>query len=49
MTEDGMKKVRLGRTDLMVTPICFGTSALGHMPHTYGYDVDTERARATIG
>ena len=49
MTEDGMKKVRLGRTDLMVTPICFGTSALGHMPDTYGYDVDTERARATIG
>ena len=49
MTEDGMKKVRLGRTDLMVTPICFGTSALGHMPDTYGYDVDSERARATIG
>ncbi len=43
-----MKKIRLGRTDLMVTPICFGTSALGDMPETYGYGVDEERARATI-
>ena len=32
----------------MVTPICFGTSALGDMPETYGYGVDEERARATI-
>ena len=35
-----MNKVRLGRTDLMVTPICFGTSGLGDMPDTYGYGVD---------
>src|SRR5271165_4688522 len=48
MTEASMNKVRLGRTDLMVTPICFGTSGLGHMPDTYGYDVDVERAKATI-
>ena len=43
-----MNKVRLGRTDLMVTPICFGTSGLGDMPETYGYGVDAARAHATI-
>jgi D-threo-aldose 1-dehydrogenase len=48
MTERVMKKVRLGRTDLMVTPICFGTSGLGDMPDTYGYGVDAERAEATM-
>ncbi|MGI9609862.1 MAG: aldo/keto reductase, partial [Acidimicrobiia bacterium] len=29
-------------------PLAFGTSALGSMPDTYGYEVDDERARATI-
>jgi D-threo-aldose 1-dehydrogenase len=48
MAEDIMKKVRVGRTDLMVTPICFGTSGLGDMPDTYGYGVDAERAKATV-
>ncbi|MGO4871102.1 MAG: aldo/keto reductase [Roseiarcus sp.] len=48
MTQQAMNKVRLGRTDLMVTPICFGTSGLGDMPDTYGYDVDVERAKATM-
>jgi D-threo-aldose 1-dehydrogenase len=48
MTQAGMKKVRLGRMDLMVTPICFGASGLGDMPDTYGYGVDAERAKATI-
>jgi len=43
-----MNKVRLGRTDLMVTPICFGTSALGGMPDTYGYNVEADRAEATV-
>jgi D-threo-aldose 1-dehydrogenase len=44
----GVNKVRLGRTDLLVTPICFGTSGLGDMPDTYGYGVDAERAKATV-
>lgn len=49
MTGDGqVDKVKLGRTDLQVTPICFGTSGLGDMPGTYGYGVDEERARATV-
>ena len=43
MTEGAMDKVRLGRTDLMVTSICFGTSGLGDMPDTYGYGVDEAR------
>jgi D-threo-aldose 1-dehydrogenase len=48
MTQGGMNKVRLGRTGLTVTPLCFGASALGDMPDTYGYDVDAERAKATV-
>jgi len=48
MTEGAMDRVRLGRTDIMVTSICFGASGLGDMPDTYGYGVDEARARATI-
>jgi D-threo-aldose 1-dehydrogenase len=48
MTDGVMKKVPLGRTDLMVAPICFGTSGLGDMPDTYGYGVDAKRAKATM-
>lgn len=48
MAEDVMKKVRLGRTELMVTPVGFGAAGLGDMPDTYGYRVDTERAKATM-
>ena len=43
-----MNKVRLGRTRLMVTPVCFGASGLGDMPDTYGYGVDAERAKAEL-
>ena len=43
-----MKRRPLGQTGLQVTGICFGTSGLGNMPETYGYEVDEERARATI-
>ena len=39
---------KLGRTNLMVAPICFGTSALGDMPMTYGYSVDEARAYETV-
>ena len=48
MTKGGMDKVRLGRTGLMVAPVCFGASGLGDMPDTYGYGVDAERAKATV-
>jgi D-threo-aldose 1-dehydrogenase len=48
MPDGYLNKVRLGRTGLMVTPICFGTSGLGDMPDTYGYSVEVERAEATM-
>src|ERR1700733_10995046 len=48
MTQGGMNKVRLGRTGLTVTPLCFGASGLADMPDTYGYGVDAERAKATL-
>jgi D-threo-aldose 1-dehydrogenase len=48
MTGEIANKVRVGRTDLTVTPICFGTSGLGDMPDTYGYSVGADQARRTI-
>lgn len=41
-------KRSIGKTELQVSPICFGTSGLGHMPDTYGYDVSEARARETL-
>ena len=39
----------LGRTGLMVSPVCIGTSPLASMPEHYGYEVDEQRAEATVG
>lgn len=39
---------KLGNTGITVPSICFGTSALGNMPDTYGYSVDEARALETI-
>lgn len=39
---------QVGSTGVKVPPVCFGTSALGDMPDTYGYGVDEARARATV-
>jgi D-threo-aldose 1-dehydrogenase len=38
----------LGRTGIAVTSLALGTSGLGGMPALYGYDVDAERAIATL-
>lgn len=43
-----LKRTKVGRTDIEVTSIGFGTSGLGHMPDTYGYGVDAERAHDTV-
>lgn len=43
-----MKRRTIGQTGIEVTEICFGTSGLGNMPDTYGYEVSEDRARATI-
>jgi D-threo-aldose 1-dehydrogenase len=48
MGERVMDKAPLGRTGLVITPICFGTTGLGDMPDTYGYGVDEQRAKATL-
>jgi D-threo-aldose 1-dehydrogenase len=48
MTATDVERVQLGRTGLMVSRLCFGTSGLGDMPDTYGYGVDEARAKATI-
>lgn len=38
----------LGRTGLTVSSICVGTSPIGSMPQSYGYEVGEERAVATM-
>ncbi|ASP19049.1 D-threo-aldose 1-dehydrogenase [Antarctobacter heliothermus] len=43
-----MARYALGKTDLEVTDLCFGASALGDMPDTYGYSVSEDRAHATV-
>ncbi len=43
-----MDKISIKTTGVAVTPIIFGTSALGSMPDTYGYAVDEARARDTL-
>ena len=43
-----MQKIRLGATDLSVTPVGIGTGVLGNMPDSYSYEVDAERARSTV-
>ncbi len=48
MTSTESPTVPLGSTGLRVTELCIGTSALGDMPDTYGYDVTEERAHATV-
>ena len=48
MLADPVEKIALGNTGITVSRICFGTSALGHMPDTYGYAVDADRARETV-
>jgi D-threo-aldose 1-dehydrogenase len=45
---DSAKRKQVGTTGLSIPAICFGTSAVGDMPATYGYGVDDARARATI-
>jgi D-threo-aldose 1-dehydrogenase len=38
----------LGQTELKVSTVCVGTSALGSHPDQYGYEVDAQTALATI-
>ena len=48
MPANQIERVKLGNTNLMVSRIGFGTSALGNMPDTYGYGVSEDQARETV-
>lgn len=43
-----MERTPLGKTGLLVTPLCVGTSPLGNFPAQYGYEVQADQAVATI-
>lgn len=43
-----MKKNKIKDTGLEVTELSFGTSSLGSMPDTYGYEVPEDRAQKTL-
>ena len=43
-----MKKNKIKDTGLEVTELSFGTSSLGSMPDTYGYEVPENRAQKTL-
>ena len=43
-----MEKSRIKNSNIRISKLSFGTSALGDMPDTYGYSVDEGRARETI-
>jgi D-threo-aldose 1-dehydrogenase len=45
---DQNERVRLGRTGLAVSRLCFGTTQLASMPAAYGYTVEADQARATL-
>ena len=43
-----MKKNKIKDTGLEVTELSFGTSSLGSMPDTYGYEVSEDKAQKTL-
>ena len=43
-----MKKNKIKDTGVEVTELSFGTSSLGSMPDTYGYEVPEQRAQETL-
>lgn len=42
------QRTRVSTSSLHIPPICFGTSGLGNMPDTYGYEVSEDRAHQTL-
>lgn len=43
-----LDRTEIGATGVAIPPLCFGTSALGNMPDTYTYEVEVDRAIATV-
>ena len=48
MNSFSLKKNKIKNTGVEVTELSFGTSSLGSMPDTYGYEVSEERALETL-
>jgi D-threo-aldose 1-dehydrogenase len=48
MSHTQLDRREVGQTGLGVTNLCFGTSALGHMPETYRYGVPEPQALETV-
>ncbi len=48
MNSFSLKKNKIKNTGVEVTELSFGTSSLGSMPDTYGYEVPEERALETL-
>lgn len=48
MSQAAIENFTLPRAGLTIPNLCFGTTALGDMPDTYGYGVDEARAMATL-
>ena len=40
--------IKLGRTGLAVSKLCFGTTVIASIPAAYGHAVEADRARATL-
>jgi len=47
-TPSPLARRALGKTGLMVTPLCIGCAPLGDMPETFGYSVSEDQALTTI-
>ncbi len=45
---ENIEWVKLGRTDIVVPSICFGSGPLGDLPNSYRYSVSEERALETV-
>ena len=43
-----LKKNKIKNTGVEITELSFGTSSLGSMPDTYGYEVPEQRALETL-
>ena len=48
VTTTSIEQARLGRTDLVVSRVCYGTAPIGHMPEVYGHGSSDELAYATV-
>ena len=43
-----MERRRLGKTKLLVTPLCWGCGPLGNLPDAFGYEVSPDQAVRTL-